>query len=153
MTYSHILAATDFSELGDLALVRAVELAGQIGARLTALHVLAEPRSPSPLYPHYETKTDDSRLARAREEARAALVERVPEGIRDECKVSYLVHLGDPAGEILRADAQLRPDLIVVATHGRRGWDRFIMGSVAQRVVQLAHADVLAVRDIPSQGA
>ena len=148
LKYSHILAATDFSELGDVALARAAELARQAGARLTALHVLPEPNAPSPLYPHYEVHTDDDRVARARAEAEAALADRIPESVRDAgIPIDYVVRLGDPASEILSVDVQLRPDLIVVATHGRRGWQHFIMGSVAERVVQMAHADVLTVRE------
>ena len=57
-----------------------------------------------------------------------------------------VVKVGDPAQEILVFDAAEKPNLIVVATHGRRGWHHWVIGSVAERVVQLARADVLAIR-------
>lgn len=147
MDYDHILGATDFSTLGDIALQRAARLAKASGASLTALHVLPEPEMPSPLFAHYEVKTDASKLEHAKKEAIAALRERIPEEVLESnVEIRYEIRVGDPASEILTADVQLHPDLIVLATHGRRGWRRWIMGSVAERIVQMAHADVLAVR-------
>lgn len=148
MQYQHILGATDFSPLGDLALRRAAGLAVESGAKLTAMTVLPQPQMPSPLISHYEVKTDPGRRERAREAAVAALEERLASALGEATlEVEYVVRVGDPADEILWADGQLSPDLIVLATHGRRGLQRFLMGSVCERVVQLAEADVLAVRE------
>jgi len=146
--YRHILAATDFSKLGDLALSRGAQLAADSGAKLTAVHVLPEPDAPSPLFAHYEIERDDSKLEAAKQGAAAALAERVPAAVKESgIDIEYKVVLGDPATEILTLDVRLDTDLIVLATHGRRGWQRWIMGSVAERVVQMATADVLAVRE------
>lgn len=148
MEYRHILGATDFSPLGDLALRRAARLAVERGCKLTAMTVLPQPEMPSPLISHYEVKTGEGQRERARQAAIAALKERLEPELGDvQLAVEYVVRVGDPADEILRADGQLSPDLIVLATHGRRGLQRFIMGSVCERVVQLAEADVLAVRE------
>lgn len=148
MDYQHILGSTDFSPFGDLALRKAATLAAATGARLTVLTVLPQPESPSPLISHYEVQTDEGRLEKAKAAAVEALRERIPEPVHASgIEIQCLVEVGDPASEILRIDAKERPDLIVVATHGRRGWRRWIMGSVSERVVQMAHADVLAVRD------
>lgn len=154
MEYQHILGATDFSTLGDLALRRAAELAVAAGARLTALTVLQQPEMPSPLVTHYEVHTDENRTAQAKTAARAALEERIPDAVKASgIAIEYDVRVGDPASEILGADVHLKPDLIVLATHGRRGWRRWIMGSVAERVVQMAHADVLSVREHNEENA
>ena len=147
MDYRHILAATDFSALGDLSLRRAAELAVAADAKLTVVHVLPEPESPSPLFAHYDVSTNAGRREAAKERAHAALVERVPDAVRESgIDIDVVVRIGDPTNELLALDAKLAPDLIVLATHGRRGWQRFVMGSVAERVVQMAKADVLAVR-------
>ncbi len=148
MVYHHILGATDFSELGDRALARAVELACMVDARLTLIHVLPELTAPSPLLPHYyDVNVDAARLAEAKTAAAAVLTERAEASLSDrQIEIAYDVRTGDPATEILGCDAELRPDLIVIATHGRRGLSRFIMGSVAERVMAQAKADVLAVR-------
>jgi len=159
MEYEHILGATDFSPLGNQALQRAANLAAEAGCRLTALTVLPQPEMPSPLLAHYDLEKNDAKEAQARIAAREALLEAIPASVREgELQIECEVLVGDPAGEILSADLRLRPDLIVLATHGRRGWRRWIMGSVAERVVQMAHADVLTVRergteaDAPEEG-
>lgn len=152
MEYKHILGATDFSELGDLALVRAAELAEVARARLTVLTVLPPAEMPSPLVPHYEITSGTAERERAIEAAREALAARVPEGLRDgPAELRYEVRIGDPTDEVLAADVELAPDLIVLGTHGRRGWSRIFMGSVSERVVQLARADVLTVRVHPPE--
>lgn len=147
MDYKHILGATDFSPLGDLALERAARLALRAGCRFTALTVLPQPEMPSPLVSHYEVKTDEGRTEEAKQAAIAALRERIPGELFEQLEVGLEVRIGDPATEILAVDIDLDPDLIVLATHGRRGWKRWIMGSVAERIVQMASADVLTVRD------
>ena len=148
MDYEHILGSTDFSELGDLALRKAATLAMATGARLTALTVLPQPEIPSPLISHYEVRTDEGRLEKAKVAAADALRDRIPDAVHGSgIDIEYTVRVGDPASEILSVDAAEHPDLIVLATHGRRGWRRWIMGSVSERVVQMAHADVLAVRE------
>lgn len=148
MKYKHVLAATDFSSLGDLALSRGAQLAADSGAKLTVVHVLPEPDAPSPLFAHYEVTRDAGKLEAAKQGAAAALEERIPADVKNaDVEIDYRVVLGDPATEILTLDVRLAPDLIVLATHGRRGWQRWIMGSVAERVVQMARADVLAVRE------
>jgi len=150
--YRHILGATDFSELGDLALARAAELAAAAGARLTVLTVLPQPEVPSPLVAHYEITSVASRREEALEAAREALAARVPDAARDAgLAIAYEVRIGDPVDELLGADVELAPDLIVLGTHGRRGWSRIVMGSVSERVVQLARADVLTVRVHPPE--
>ena len=51
-----------------------------------------------------------------------------------------------PFDQIVRAAKGKRADLIVIGTHGRKGFSRFFLGSVAERVVQLAPCPVLTVR-------
>ena len=148
LDYAHILGATDFSELGDLALRKAGTLAATTGARLTAVTVLPQLEVPSPLLPNYDVTPDASRIEQAKAAAIAALEERIPEAAREaDIDIGYDVRVGDPATEILAFDVRYHPDLIVLATHGRRGWSHWILGSVSERVLRMAHADVLAVRE------
>jgi nucleotide-binding universal stress UspA family protein len=51
--------------------------------------------------------------------------------------------------EVLRVAEHQKADLIVIATHGMTGWNRLVFGSVAEKVVRLAHCAVLIIR---SQG-
>jgi len=52
---------------------------------------------------------------------------------------------GDAAGEIIRHAAELAADLIVMGTHGRGGFDRFTLGSVAEKVLRKAPCPVLTL--------
>jgi nucleotide-binding universal stress UspA family protein/predicted transcriptional regulator len=61
-------------------------------------------------------------------------------------RITSEVRSGRPAPEILAAASDQRADLIVMATHGRSGWSRFIFGSTAERVLQQASAPLLLVR-------
>ncbi len=114
--------------------------------------MLPQPEMPSPLISHYEVHTDAERRHEAVDAARAALAERIPDEVKQSgIEIVCEVRIGDPTDEILAFDIEHKPDLIVLATHGRRGWKRFIMGSVSERVVQFAHADVLSVREHPPE--
>jgi nucleotide-binding universal stress UspA family protein len=148
MRYTRILAATDFSELGDLALRRAAEIARDQAAHLTVLHVLPAPPAPSPFFAHYEVREDEDKRREAIEGAVGALRERVVRqvGANSDLLVEYLVRVGDPAEEITLAIRDTQADLVVMSTSGRRGFQRFIMGSVAEQVLRVATIDVLAVR-------
>ncbi len=54
--------------------------------------------------------------------------------------------IGDPATQITELAAELQADLLVVGTHGRGGLRKLVLGSVADKVVRMAHAPVLIVR-------
>ena len=56
------------------------------------------------------------------------------------------VAFGDPGHEIANYAEQIGADLIVLPSHGRTGWTRLLIGSVAERVVRLAHCPVLVLK-------
>jgi nucleotide-binding universal stress UspA family protein len=60
--------------------------------------------------------------------------------------VQYGAVQGVPAEAIVAQAQQIRADLVVVGTHGRKGLDRLILGSVAESVVRGAHCSVLTVK-------
>ena len=65
------------------------------------------------------------------------LVAKTAEALRSKgLKVSTTVEQGDPESEIIDAASKWHADLIVVAAHGRKGLDRFLMGSVSEAVAQ-----------------
>ena len=117
-----ILIATDFSDAADAALRLAVEHARRFGARLHLLHVL------------HPGEVEITRLIAA------AAAEAGP-----DVPVVVTSARGDPATEILRYAGSHAIDLVVVGTHGRSGFSRLLLGSVADRVVRNAACPVLAV--------
>lgn len=131
--YKHILAATDFSQLGDHALQKATELAVQLGAKLTLVHVMVSEDSASPMYAQHEVRAHVEKLKQLLP-AHAA-----------EVKVELEVRVGDASTEILAAAEQHGADVVVLASHGQRGLAEWLLGSTAERVVRNARRDVLIV--------
>ena len=144
MAYKHVLAATDFSELGNLAIARAVAIASDSHAALTLLHVIDAAPVPNPLYGHYSVVTDEAAEKRALERARELLAGELTAA--GGTTADLRVNIGDATDEILECAQAAGADLIVLATHGRRGVRRLVLGSVTERVVRLATCSVLVVR-------
>jgi hypothetical protein len=76
----------------------------------------------------------------AREKLRAVARERL-QGVKFE----LVARSGDPAGTILRVEKRLAADLVVMATHGRRGFSRMFLGSIAEVVLRESTCPVLTV--------
>jgi nucleotide-binding universal stress UspA family protein len=133
-TPSHILAATDFSTASDHAVQFAAQLAKSLGARLTLLHAFEEPYSYQvPLPPEYA------------EDLRAQLEAYCTQLRSQGFSVRGVVRRGAPWSEIVSAAEDEGADLIVVGTHGRRGLPRWLLGSVAEKLVRVAPIPVVAV--------
>ncbi|MFO0754681.1 MAG: universal stress protein [Thermodesulfovibrionales bacterium] len=144
MTIKKILFPTDFSEGALGALPYAVDMTKSYGAKLYLLHVIYDIANASGLYvPHVSIDEMYKELeAGARKELeKFGLEER--RGIKE---VGYDVLRGVPYEEILRYAEEKGIDLIVLGTHGRKGLDRFLFGSTAEKVVRYARCPVLTVR-------
>jgi len=140
-----ILHATDFSAASRAAFTAALGWARRSRAKLSLVHVL----SPPALFledSYLSAETYRDMEARARRDAQKRLDALVARARRAGVRASAWVRTGTPAEQILRAAAGQRAGLIVVGTHGRTGFTRFIVGSVAERVVTLARCPVLTVR-------
>jgi nucleotide-binding universal stress UspA family protein len=137
-----ILCPVDFDAPSMAALDFAREMAEQNGATLWALHVAPLPMnateiSPIPLepYPVWE------QVARTR-------LEKVASEHLEGRGVSYKIETrsGEAAIGILSQADELNADLIVMATHGRKGMSHFFIGSVAERVIRQSTRPVLVIR-------
>ena len=144
--FTHVLVTTDFSPTGDHAIAHAFRMAADHGAEVILCHVVDVVPPPNPLYAHYEP-TDTFRPERAIEEARQALLKRVPtSGALAKVPYRTAVVEGTAADEILRVANDEHADLVVIATHGRGMLKHVLMGSTAERVVRHATCPVLVVR-------
>jgi nucleotide-binding universal stress UspA family protein len=144
--YRHLLIATDGSELAASAVAGALSLAKAIGARVTAVTVTdifpTGPYSPVPMpsvIEHYETSAAESAGKIL------ASVSKAAEKIGITCDT---IHVKDqaPADGIVAVAAEKECDLIVMASHGRRGVSRMLLGSQAQKVVTQSPVSVLIYR-------
>ena len=143
MTFQRILVATDFSESAQQALELALQIAEKFGSELTLVHSWEAPNYSfaAGLYLPVDVVAPIERAAVARlEEATTQLKARFP-------AAKSLLRSGVPWEEVLGAAAQLKADLIVMGTHGRRGLERALLGSVAERVVRLSRVPVLTVHE------
>jgi nucleotide-binding universal stress UspA family protein len=138
--YDTILVPTDGSDAAMKAVDHAVDLAAQYDA---TLHVLAvvDPTSFSTL------DVDPSTVVVAMERQAREAAQRV-ETVADEAGVAVetAVVRGDPARTITTYATDNEADLVVMGTHGRSGLDRYLLGSVTERVVRTADVPVLTVR-------
>ena len=78
--------------------------------------------------------------------ARTRLERLARQKVNGRARYQIEVMMGDPAVEVLQAAKRLRANLIIMATHGRKGLRRFVLGSVAERVVREAPCPVLTVK-------
>jgi universal stress protein A len=143
--FKRIMVASDLSKVSRGALYTAIVFAQSKGAELIMVHVLAPivPFGPEQLTQPalLETIEVDARRWAEQQLARLAAAARKA-GVR----VKVVLLSGDPADQIIRAARTHRADLIVVGTHGRRGFSKMMIGSVAERVVRTAPCPVVTVR-------
>lgn len=143
--FRRILCASDLSGASRRAFETAIAMAKTNRASLTVLHVV-EPVMPV-IPEQYITSTTWQQVdtgARAWAERQLALL--AAKGKKQGIRVRTLLRQGFAADEIVRAARSQRADLIVVGTHGRRGFSKLILGSVAERVVKIAPCPVVTVR-------
>ena len=137
--FKHVLAATDFSESSGRALEMAVTIARDAGAQLTVAHVCEVPA-----YTEFAAPVD---LVTPITDLAEKKLGELLASVRDVCPgVKGNVRVGAPWEQIIAAAEEVKADLVVVGTHGRRGFAHAFMGSVAERVVRLSTVPVLTVR-------
>jgi nucleotide-binding universal stress UspA family protein len=139
-----ILCPADFSEFSIRAYHYALSLAGHYRAKLVAQHVIELWRYP---YADYAASLGDyEKFSRAlREGGKERLREFVENHTHDKILPELVVHEGVAADSILSFAQARKADLIVMGTHGRRGFDRLVLGSVTDRVMRTAPCPVLAI--------
>jgi nucleotide-binding universal stress UspA family protein len=144
MQFRHILAPTDFSNYSKQAVASALELAKKFGAKLSILHVIELP--PYPVEGYVPPSLTATFLEDLERQASQELAQVVPEAESAGVDVVRQVAVGSPYQKIIDMAEAEQVDLIVMATAGRTGFSRLIMGSIAERVVRTASCPVLTIR-------
>lgn len=144
--YQRILVGVDGSETAERGLAEAIRLAKDQHAEIRLLHVadlvLATMDAPFAFEEMRQSlvRTGEEVLNKAAEAVRAA-------GVAVSPRMLEVATTGNRVGETLVDEAKAWPaDLIVVGTHGRRGFSHLLLGSVAESVVRMAPCPVLLVR-------
>lgn len=148
MNVKTILVAVDFSDESLAAAEQAIDFARHIGADVTLLHVGPIPSSPSGIPPSMETTVSayNKVLSEHLAEDRARLQTLADRLSAGGPQVSHMVIDGFADRGICQAADELDVDLIAVGTHGRTGFKRIFLGSVAEKVVRTSHRNVLVAR-------
>jgi nucleotide-binding universal stress UspA family protein len=141
-----ILMGTDFSDYSKEALDYAVLLAKQFGADLYLLHAFEVPAYYIPGLGGLGGPDIIEWLRSVKEREQKRLETLAGEVRQKGIEVHPILKEGSPDGEILKAVKEVAADLIILGTHGRSGLDRFMMGSVAERVLRQAPCPILLVR-------
>ena len=137
--YEHILVPTDGSDGTDAAVDHAIDLAETYDAALHTIYVVdanvGADAGVANVYANLE-QAGERAVQDVVDRAEAAGVETVEGAVAE----------GVPHRAILDYAEQRDVDLIVMGTHGRTGLDRYLLGSVAEKVVRLSDVPVMTVR-------
>lgn len=144
LTIQNILVPTDFSDHSIVVLRYAIRFAGQVGARITLLHVI-KPALATPEGGVWCPNTESAdQIAQAAERAVARICEQ--ENLRPGILKQTLVWTGAPPEIIAETARDEHSDLIIIATHGRTGLAHALLGSSAEKIIRQAPCPVLVVR-------
>ncbi len=140
--YKKILVPLDGSEMAEAVLPHAEALAKLENAELVILRV---PIIPAGEYISLDPLVTATIRNDIREEATKYVNETVNKLAKDHVKATGLTREGPVPDTILEAAEQTHADLIAMSTHGRTGIKRWLMGSVADKIVHHAHIPVMLI--------
>ncbi len=141
--YKKILLPTDGSKFAEKAEKHALFLAEASGAEIVALSVVETSFSIG--LPSDDTIFQINQLLKKETEKNLQKVEKMKDETDSDVKITLKVDEGSPAEVILETIEKENIDLVVMGSSGKTGFDRFIMGSVAEKVVKAAECSVLVV--------
>jgi nucleotide-binding universal stress UspA family protein len=137
-----LLVPVDFSDSSLRALRYAIGLAAESGGSLTIVHVVPADYGWLGIGQEEFRDLDKALQHQAAGRLRALADTNVPRNLPADLEV----RVGRPAEEIVAAASEAKSDLIVLSTHGLTGLDRYLIGSVADRVARLAPCPVFLMR-------
>jgi nucleotide-binding universal stress UspA family protein len=147
--YKHILVPTDGSKLSAKAVKQAIQFAKSIGATVTAIHVSNEFRAMMdegfavPAFPAIKKRFEEETAKRSK-----ALLESVKSGAQTagvECNCVSVTN-DFPYDAIIKQAKKSKCDLIMMASHGRKGLSSILLGSETAKVLTHSTIPVLVVR-------
>ena len=143
MNLKRIICALDLSEHSAVVADYALSLAKLTGASIIAVY--AAPTLTQYTGFHVPPNTIDSFVGEIVSGAERSMAEFTEEHFKG-VEAKGMVVVGYAAEEILSLAERELADLIIMGTHGRKGIDRFLFGSVAEKVVTSANCPVLTIR-------
>ena len=145
MTYQKILVAIDDSEISVNVIQQAAQLAKALNSEITVVEVMALDPYLADTYVRLGQSNDLIERVRGYVQENLAKAEQKFEELGLTVATQVLEGFSIPQ-EIIGAAQNLGADLIIMGSHGRTGFKKFILGSVAQKVLGESHIPVLIVR-------
>lgn len=147
--FKHILLPTDGSKLSDRAVVRGMALAKSVGAKLTLLTVVPEFRMVAdesfavPMSAELKSRYEKEAKARAAKKLEAVRQRMTRAGLKSD---AVIIASDLPYQQIIAVAGKRKCDLVVMASHGRRGLTGLLLGSETVKVLTHSKIPVLVVR-------
>jgi nucleotide-binding universal stress UspA family protein len=137
-----LLVPVDFTETSDRALAYALELARKFEAKITVMHAYQIPVYGFPDAAYITASEVATQISNAAQGRLDAIIEaNKTAGI----EMNAFLRDGVPWEEINHVAAEVKADLIIIGTHGRRGLARALLGSVAENVIRTSTMPVLVI--------
>lgn len=150
-----ILIGTDGSACATAAVQAATRLLEPSAAELIVVSVAREPITASEAYSYPMMPMDAQLCQQLHDEAQAAAEDNLAQARRvlelAGVKAEYMVRWGEPAEELLRLADEIKPDLLVLGSHGRSALGRLFLGSVSEAVLHRWPGASLIVRTPPAR--
>jgi len=130
--FDTIMVPTDGSDYSKKAEDTALSLAKELGSKVVAVHIIDDKL----IYP-YEVLED---------EGKAILNEVQERGQEKGVEVHEILIVGSPTHDMAKITEKAEADLVVIATHGKTGLEKILMGSVAENALKKVQVPVLLVK-------
>jgi len=143
--FTHILIPTDGSERSQRAVQGGIELARTLGARVTAFHVIPRFHTSDVMMGLLASQSDYEAAAQAYAQGQLESVALAARAAGVACETAHATG-DDVAREIVAAATRVGCDLILMASHGRRGIEGVLLGSETHKVLTHSHLPVLVYR-------
>lgn len=137
-----ILAAVDFTNYGEETVKAASYLSKHLKAKLTVLHIVNQ----APFDGHFFGPASVELMNQVEEKARVELSKALQQWAGESQEIQVEVDMGVPYVDILRYAKNQKSQFLVLGTHGRGGFERLLLGSVAETVVQKSEVPVWVVK-------
>lgn len=138
--YKKILMPTDGSEIAAKALKHALFIAGKTGAEIIAITIVDTNH-----YVGLPIEESIYHLNDALKKEAKQHLEKIEKESNKDIKMSTKIYEGSPANEILKAIEKEDIDLVIMGSTGKTGFEKFLLGSVADKVVNKSKCPVLIV--------
>jgi nucleotide-binding universal stress UspA family protein len=144
--FKHILIPTDGSKQSEAAAKEGIRFARETGARVTCFHAIPRFHTSDVMMGLlHASRGDYEKAAMDYATGYTRFVSRAAHAAGVECDVEYAT-TDDPAAAIVEAARKHKCDLILMASHGRRGMEGLLLGSETQKVLTHSRIPVLVYR-------